>query len=232
MGTQAQDADLPTPEAPLVLAGGESVNLAWSLPPKPKPDTVIIYRTLFGGANFVEVARVGASELRYVDDKVTLGKTYQYRIQIARGANTSAMSEASEITVGGTSRITFLGGANDRALFEIVMFRRGRRISAQFVTKPGDAVGDLAYVEDLDTIEDFRLGPSLQEITLGVAESRENVTNTLIGPDGEMITDLAGRPVKVEFEFPGATHEVAIATLKLADGKTMQLKEGETFKAE
>lgn len=232
LGTKAQGVELPRPDAPLALAAGESVNLAWSLPPTPKPDTVVIYRSSVGGAKFDELARVDASKLTYVDDKVSLGQTYQYRIQIVRGAQSSAMSLPADVRVGGTARITFLGGSTDRALFEVVMFRRGRRVSARFVHKPGDQVGDLAYVKDLDSIEDFRLGPTLDGIVLDVAESRETVSDELKQPDGRNLTDMAGRPIKVEFEFPGAVQEVAIATLKNADGTIFQLKEGETRKAE
>lgn len=230
--SNAQSVELPQPDAPLVMAGGDGVQLAWSLPVKPKADRVIIFRSLVGGANFDEVARVDASKLQYLDDTAALGQTYQYRIQIARGAQTSAMSLPGVITVGDSARISFLGGSTDRALFEVVMFRRGRRISAQFVHKLGDQIGDLAYVPELDSVEDFRLGPKLTKIALDTAETRETVSEELKGPDGEVMKDLAGRPIKVEYEFPGATHEVAIATLQHAKGNFFQLKEGETYKVD
>ena len=227
--TNAQVAELPQPNAPLAIAAGDSVSIAWSLPPKPKPETVVIYRGTSDGQQFVEVGRVPASDLRFSDDKVTLGQTYQYRVQTIKGSKNSALSEPAEILVGGSAKITFLGGSIDRALFEVVVFRRGRRVSAQFVQKMGDAIGDLAYVDELDSVEDFRLGPVLTKLSIGVAESKENASLPLTTASGQPLKDSAGREVKIDFEFPGDTHEIIIATLLAKDGRTLQLKEGESY---
>ena len=226
----AQQTELPKPDAPLAIAGGESVNIAWSLPPKPKPDTVVILRGTSDGQQFVEVGRVAASELRFIDATVSLGRTYQYRVQTMKGTLSSALSEPTEILVGGSAKITFIGGSVDRALFEVVMFRRGRRVSARFVQKIGDAIGDLAYVTDLDSVEDFRLGPTLMRLTIGVAESNEDASLPLLGADGQPMKDIAGREINSDFHFPGATHEIVIATLQNKAGQPIQLKEGESYK--
>jgi hypothetical protein len=230
--TLAQAAELPKPEAPLALASGESVNLAWSLPPKPKPELVVIFRSTADISTMVEVGRAPASDLRFTDSKVTLGVTYQYRIKLLKGAKESPLSEAVEVLVGGNARITFLGGSLDRALFEVTMFRRGQRISSQFVQKIGDQVGDLAYVAGLDYVEDFRLGPKLTALVIGVAESQETIGQPLLGPDGQPQKNLGGRDVQIEFKFPGATHEIMIATLTDKAGKTIQIKEGESYTVE
>lgn len=230
-GADAQQPLLPKPDAPIAVAAGESVSLAWSLPPKPKPDTVVIYRGTGDGAQFIEVGRVPASALRFTDNEVSLGRSYQYRVQTLKGAEKSELSEPADVLVGGSAKITFLGGSSERALFEVVMFRRGSRVTAQFVHKPGDAIGDLAWVAELEGVEDFRLGPKLQALAISVAESRENVSQPLLGPDGQPLADIAGRTVKVDFQLPGATHEIMIATLLDAQGKPFQLKEGESYTA-
>lgn len=230
-GADAQQQTLPRPDAPLALAGGESVSLAWGLPPSPKPDTVVIYRGTGDGAQFIEVARLPASTLRFTDNEVNLGRSYHYRVQTVRGNQVSELSEPAEVLVGGGAKVTFIGGSLDRALFEVVMFRRGSRVTAQFVHKPGDAIGDLAWVAELEGVEDFRLGPKLQALAISVAESRENVSRPLLDAGGKPLTDIAGRSVPVEFRLPGATHEIIIATLHDAQGKPFQLKEGESYTA-
>ncbi|MCB9893441.1 MAG: hypothetical protein H6839_03220 [Planctomycetes bacterium] len=227
--TSAQTPELPKPDAPLVMAAGESVSIVWGLPPKPKPEIVVIYRGTSDGQQFAEVGRVDASLLRFTDETVTLGQTYQYRVQTLKGTLHSALSEPAEVLVGGSAKITFLGGSLDRALFEVVLFRRGTRVSAQFVQKTGDAIGDLAYVNELDSVEDFRLGPTLTKLAIGVAESSENASLTIDSGAGQPLKDVAGRDVRIEFRFPGATHEIMIATLTGKDGKTLQLKEGESY---
>jgi hypothetical protein len=228
LSTLAQQSDLPKPNAPLVLSDGTAVQLAWSLPEKPKVELVVVFRAAADGTNLVEVGRAPASDLRFSDKGVSLGVTYQYRVQLLKGASQSPLSEAATVRVGGSAKITFLGGSLDRALLEVTMFRRGQRISAQFVQKIGDQVGDLAYVDSLASVEDFRLGPKLTALRIGVAESRENISQALIGPDGQPQKGLAGRDIQVEFRFPGATHEIMIATLTGKDGKPIEVKEGES----
>lgn len=220
------------PGAPLALASGESASLAWSLPPAPKVDVVVIYRSGKEGAGLSEVARVNAGDLRWTDKDVALGRTYEYRIQILKGAKSSGISGHAEVTIGGSARITFVGGSVDRALFEVMMFRRGRRVSARFVHKPGDAIGDLAYVPDLDSVEDFRLGPTLVKLDIGVAETRETSNDTLLDAKGQPMKDLAGRDVRIDFTYPGATNEIVIATILDAQDRPMKLKEGESYKTD
>lgn len=228
--SSAQPQDMPTPPAPLALPDGESVQLAWSLPPAPRADTVVIYRSTRRGAQFDEVARLPAADMRYVDKGVVLGQTYQYRVQTVRGVNASPLSEAAEVLVGGGSRIIFLGGSLERGLFEVVAFRRGRRVSARFVHKPGDPMGDLAYMADVDAVEDFRLGPRLVKLRIGHAESRKSGSEVLKNASGEAVKDLSGREVTLDFDFPGAAREVVIATIALADGREVELKEGEVWR--
>lgn len=230
--SDAQTAELPTPKAPLALPAGESVSLVWSLPPQTKPDTVIVYRSGKDGAGLAELARVPASDLRWTDGEVTLGQTYEYRVQTLKGAKNSGISEPAIVLVGGSARITFLGGSVNRALFEVVMFRRGRRVASLFVHKPGDPIGDLAYVADLDSVEDFRLGPRLTKLDISVAEARETTGETLTDAGGEPMKDLAGREVQIDFTYPGATREIVIATITDGSGAIRQIKEGETFKTD
>jgi hypothetical protein len=227
--TFAQASELPQPAAPLLLADGQSVSIAWSLPPKPKPEIAVIYRAAADGTNMIEAGRAPASDLRFTDKDVALGVTYQYRIKLMKGTKESAFSEAASVRVGGSAKITFVGGSLDRALFEVTMFRRGQRVSSTFVQRVGDQVGDLAYVASLASVEDFRLGPKLTKLEIGVGESSETANQTLLGPDGQPIKGPGGREVKVEFKFPGATHEIMIATLASKDGKTFQMKEGESI---
>lgn len=230
--SDAQTAELPTPKPPIALPGGESVALAWSLPPAVKPETVIVYRSGKDGAGLAEVARVPANDLRWTDSEVTLGQTYEYRVQTLKGAKNSGISEHVTVTVGGSAKITFLGGSTGRALFEVMMFRRGRRISAMFVHKPGDKIGDLAYVADLDSVEDFRLGPTLVELEISVAEARETTGEKLVDSKGQPMRDLAGREVQIDFTYPGATKEIVVASITDAAGRPQVLKEGETFKTD
>jgi hypothetical protein len=230
--TGAQRGELPQPSPPLALATGQSVELAWSLPPQARVDTVVIYRSGRDGAGLAEVARISAAELRWRDGDVTLGQVYEYRLQTVRGAVTSAISEPTALTVGGSARVTFVGGSVDRALFEVTMFRRGRRVSAQFVHKPGDRIGDLAYVQDLDSVEDFRLGPTLLKLDIAVSDAKETVNETLVDAAGQPMHGLGGRGLELEFTYPGATHEIVIATIQDAQGRPRQLKAGEAFKTD
>ncbi|MBZ0136149.1 MAG: fibronectin type III domain-containing protein [Planctomycetes bacterium] len=220
------------PDAPLALAGGETVSLAWSLPPAPKVDMVVIYRSGKEAAGLSEVARVNGSDLQWTDKDVALGRTYEYRIQTLKGAKNSGISGHVEVTVGDSARITFIGGSVDRALFEVMMFRRGRRVSSRFIHKPGDPIGDLSYVPDLDTIEDFRLGPRLLKLDIGVAETRETSSETLGDASGQTMKDLGGREVRIDFTYPGATNEVMIATILDAQDRPVKLKEGESYKTD
>ena len=230
--SDAQTAELPQPRAPLALATGETVSVVWSLPPEPKPDTVVIYRSGKDGAGLTEMARVKAVELRWTDSEATLGQTYEYRVQTLKGNKNSAISAPVEVTVGGSAKIVFLGGSTDRALFEVVMFRRGRRIAAQFVHKPGDKIGDLAYVADLDSVEDFRLGPTLTSLDIGVAETHETTSEKLTNAGKQTMKDLAGREVQIDFTYPGETREIVIATILDAAGRPRKLNEGGTLKTD
>lgn len=227
--TFAQQSELPKPDAPLLLADGESVSIAWSLPPKPKPELAVIYRAAADGTNMIEVGRAPASDLRYTDAGVSLGVTYQYRVKLLKGTKESGFSEPASVRVGGSAKITFVGGSLDRALFEVTMFRRGQRVSSTFVQKVGDQVGDLSYVAGLGSVEDFRLGPKLSKLEVGIGESSESTNQTLLGPDSQPMKGPGGREIKVEFKFPGATHEIMIATLTGKDGKTFQMNEGESI---
>lgn len=230
--SDAQAVELPSPAAPLALAGGEAIDLAWSLPPGVKPETVVILRSGKDAAGLAEVARVPASDLRWTDSDFTLGQTYEYRVQTLKGAKKSGISEPATVLVGGTARITFLGGSTERALFEVSIFRRGRRVAAQFVHKPGDKIGDLAYVPDLDSVEDFRLGPTLLKLSISVAEARETASETLKTSNGEPMLDLAGSEIQIEFTYPGATKEVVVAYITDAAGQPQVLMEGEAFKTD
>lgn len=230
--TSAQTPELTKPGAPLLIAGGETVQVAWSLPEGPKLEIMVIYRTTKAAPQLVEVGRVAARRLTFTDDDVRLGQTYQYRIQAFRGMHKSAMSDVSEVRVGGTAQIAFLGGSPERAVFEVSMFTKGSRVTAQFVHSPGDVIGDLAYVEALETIVDFRIGPRLVGMEIGDSTPDETQRETLKDAQGEPMRAPGGGEIELEFIVPGREYETLIATLRDTGGRTFTLREGETWKSD
>lgn len=226
--TGAQTEELAAPSAPLLMASGESVQIAWTLPPGPKVDTVIVFRGHEGG-KYVEAARAPASDLSLTDDGVRLGRTYQYRLRMARGAAQSGFSEEATVTVGGTSRIVFHGGSPGRAVFEVVVFRDGERVSRRFVHGPGEAIGDLAFVPGFDDVIDFRLGPTVVDMELGRAAVAQTQREVLKDAGGNPVTGPDGEPIELDFHIPGGEREVLIATVQDDDGGTFELREGETW---
>jgi hypothetical protein len=231
-GTIGQQAAPARPAAPLAVVQGEAVQLAWGLPAGLKPSQVLLFRAAKDDSQFERIAELEGSALRFTDTEVKLGRTYLYQLQLVRGAERSAVSPVTEIRVGGSARVQFLGGSTERALFEVVMYRRGKRISAQFVHKPGDVIGDLQYVPELETIEDFRLGPKLVKLDLSRAVASTRSRETLRDKAGTDLVDSAGNPVKLEFEFPGAEQEIAQATITDNENRPRVMREGQTLRME
>lgn len=227
-GSHAQ-SDLQAPAAPLAMAAGQGVVLAWQLPQRPRPDSVVIYRSEKSAESFEELARVDAASLGFTDEKVELGRTYQYRLATLRGAAASPMSGAVEVLVGGTARISLRGGSTDRAVFDVTVFRGGRRLTAVFSHGPGEKIGDLVHVPELQRIEDFRLGVTLRELSLSRARGETSSRQTLQSMAGEPLKDLAGNPIAAEFRFPGSEREVLTAAIQLSDGRIIALSEGVSF---
>lgn len=217
------------PPAPLVLAAGEGVSLAFALPAKPRPHGIQVLRATKESSTFAVAAEIDASALTWVDDNVVAGRTYVYAIRTVRDGQASDISPTVEVTVGGSARITLLGGSLERALFEVVIFRQGKRLASRFVHKPGDKIGDLAWVEELDGVADFRLGPVLATITLTQSEAVETQREVLKRADGGGLTDLAGRPIELAFKVPTHSHEVVQVRLLDAQGRPRFLREGETL---
>lgn len=230
-GAERASSQPVTPSAPLCLAAGQSVRLAWSLPPGPKPSLVVIYRAEQEAAAFVELARVDATTLSHVDDTVQLGRVYQYTLATVRGAAVSPMSAATQVLVGGSSRVLLRGGSIDKAVFEVTVFRAGRKLSASFVHGPGEQVGDLVHVPELQRIEDFRLGLTLRELSLSRAKSEVTSMEELKDADGKPLLDFGGKPLRLEFRAPGSEREVLTAALALKDGRVVTLTEGTAFVA-
>lgn len=228
----AQQAGLGRPAAPMAVVSGESVQLAFRLPPGPKPAQILVFRAAKEDSQFTRMAELEGSALSYTDTDARLGRTYLYQIQLIRGADRSQASPATEIRVGGSARVVFLGGSTERALFEVIIYRRGKRISAQFVHKPGDVIGDLQYVPELETIEDFRLGPKLVKIDLTRAVTASRSRESVRDAGGTELVDSAGKPVVLEFEFPGAEQEVAQATILDNEKRPRAVREGETLRLE
>jgi len=227
-GSQAQ-SDLQAPLAPLAMAAGQSVVLAWQLPARPRPDTVVIYRSEKTAEAFEELARVESATLGFTDEKVELGRAYQYRLAMLRGAAASPMSGAVEVLVGGTARMTLRGGSTDRAVFDVTVFRGGRRLTSAFSHSPGEKIGDLVHVPELARIEDFRLGVTLRELSLSRARSETTSRLALQTSAGESLKDLAGNPIQADFRFPGSEREILTAAIQLADGRIIALAEGVSF---
>jgi hypothetical protein len=211
------------------MAAGAAVSLAWSLPPGPRPQLVVVYRAEKDTATFEELRRVDAAALSMQDDSVQLGRTYLYRVATVRGAAVSPLSPAAEVLVGGGARVLLRGGSTDRAVFEVTVYRAGRRLSATFVHAAGDRVGDLVHVAGLDRIEDFRLGLVLRELSLSRAIGQEASLQELRDSRGETMLDPGGKPLRLEFRFPGHEREVLVAALALKDGRIVALTEGETL---
>lgn len=229
-GAAAPVASQPvTPSAPLCLAAGTSVRLAWSLPPGPKPSLVVIYRAEREAAAFVELARVDATALAHVDDTVQLGRVYQYTLATVRGAAMSPMSAATEVLVGGSSRVLLRGGSIEKAVFEVTVFRAGRKLTSSFVHGPGEQVGDLVHVPELQRIEDFRLGLLLRELSLSRAKTEVTSMEELKDAEGKPMLDFGGKPLRLEFRAPGTEREVLTAALALKDGRVVTLTEGSAF---
>jgi hypothetical protein len=227
-GLSGQTA-LGRPVAPLALAVGDSVNLAFTLPAEPRPHRVEVWRAEKDGAAFKVVAQLDASTLAWTDSDVGQGRTYLYAIRTSRGASQSDISPPVEVTVGGSARITLVGGSTERALFEVVVFRGGRRLIAQFVHVPGETIGDLAWVGEIDGVADFRLGPKLTSLSLAEGEAVETRRETPALPDGKPMTDLAGRPIELEFKLSAGKQEVLIAAMVDKQGAIVTLREGESL---
>lgn len=225
----AAQSEPAVPAAPLAMAAGQGVRLAWSLGAGPRPQLVVIYRAEKQSAAYEELARVDAAALGHTDETVQLGRSYLYRISITRGALRSPMSDAAEVQVGGTSRVLLRGGSTGRAVFEVTVYRGGSRLSSVFVHSPGETVGDLVFVPELARVEDFRLGLTLRELGLSRARGQETASEELLDPEGQPLRDGGGRPIRLDFRFPGQDRDVLTAALALPDGRVVSLVEGTPF---
>jgi hypothetical protein len=227
--TVLSQQELPRPPAPLVLATGDSVSLAFKLPASPRPQRVQVLRAVKDAGGFIEVANLDASQLSWVDTDVQPGTVYWYTIRTSRGGAQSEPSPRAEAAIAGGSRVTLIGGSTERALFEVVVYRGGRRLAAQFVHKAGDVIGGFAWVEELGRVEDFRLGPRLTSLELAQSDAHQAQREVLTAPGGSPLTDLAGRRIELEFRVPAGRQEVLQATLQDSQGRGQQLTEGESL---
>lgn len=184
------------------------------------------------GTSFAIVAELDAHTLRWVDQDVRAGATYLYAIRTLRGTLQSEISPTVEVVVGGHSRVTLVGGSLERALFEVVMFRAGRRLEARFVAKPGEVIGDFAWVDEIDSVADFRRGVRLVALELQQSISTESQRSALKAADGAALTDLAGEPIELEFVVPGRANEVLVATVARGDDTEARLAEGESLRVD
>jgi hypothetical protein len=225
-------AAMPKPDAPYALASGDSVRLAFTLPREPRPQRVHVLRAAKDGPAFTVVADLDAAALAWTDKDVRAGQTYLYVIRTLRGAATSEPSDPAEVTVGGTARLTLVGGSLERALFEVTIYRGGKRHTARFVHKPGEAIGDLAWVPELNSAADFRLGPTLVGLSLGESDAIETSRLALKNAAGEPITDLGGQPIELDFAIPTGSHEVLRAAIRTKGGNEVTLQEGATLQVE
>lgn len=214
------------PAAPLALATGRGVSLAWTLPQGLRPGTVVVYRADKQAQAFEEIARLDAAMLSLADEKVTLGHSYLYRVELLRGTAKSGMSPATEVLVGGGARLMLVGGSTERAVFEVSLFAGGKRLSQVFAHSPGEKIGDLVHVAELQKIVDFRLGCTLRELSLTRALTEQTQRLELVDTAGKPMRDLAGNPVALDFRFAGAQREALSAMVALPDGRVLPLLEG------
>jgi hypothetical protein len=138
----------------------------------------------------------------------------------------SGPSQPTEVLAGSGARVTLRGGGPARAVFEVTLYSEGRKLSAIFSHGAGEKIGDLAYVNDLQKVIDFRLGATLRELSLTRAYAPTVLRETLVDPGGAVITDLAGIPIAMEFRVPDAEREVLSATVELPGGRFVPLLEG------
>ncbi|MBX3473027.1 MAG: hypothetical protein KF754_01430 [Planctomycetes bacterium] len=228
-GAAVAQSEPLVPAAPLCMAAGKGVSIAWSLPSGPRAQLAVIYRADKQTAAYDEVGRADASALAWTDETVELGKVYLYRVSLTRGATRSPMSDAAEVQVGGTSRVVLRGGSIQRAVFEVTLFKGGRRLTQVFVHSVGEAVGDLAHVPELGVVQDFRLGLTLRELALSRARGEESSLEELKDASGQPLRDAGGQPIKLDFRFPGQDRAVLTAALALKDGRVISLVEGAAF---
>lgn len=223
---QSADQRPAQPGKLLVLARGAAVSLAWTLGDGLRPHTVVVYRADKESDRFEQVAELDAAVRGWTDERVTLGRTYLYQLEGVRGGARSGPSAAAEILVGGGARVWLRGGSPDRAVFEVTIFREGRSLSATFAHGPGEPIGDLVYVNDLQQAVDFRVGARLRELALTRAYAPEAARETLKDAVGVPIADLAGRPITLDFRTPGPEREVLSAMIELPGSKFVPLLEG------
>lgn len=229
---RAEEATLPRPAAPYAVAAGDTVKVAFRLPPIPPPRKVQVLRAAQEASSFAIVAELDAQALQWVDEEVRAGGTYVYAIRTMRGQVLSEISPTVEVVVGGHSRVTLIGGSLERALFEVVMFRSGRRLTQRFVHKPGEAIGDLAWVDELDSVADFRRGLRLAGLALRESVSAENQRSDLRAADGSALADLAGEPLELDFLVPGRSRETLVAAIIDGEGRETPVAEGESLRVD
>ena len=219
----------PSPAAPLVLAQGQSVMIAWRLPAQPRPVTIVLYRRTVGGT----LGRIGefpAAQLSYIDKDVAEGASYEYAVAAAyRKGPVSAISAISPVSIAGGAKITLVGGSITQAVFEVTIFDQGRKVTAQFVNTPGQPIGDLHYVASAGKTLDFRLGSKLLSLDVAEISGVRPTREPLLDATGKPMLDLAGQPLSIELKLPGETREVLTAQIITGDGRTIMLNEGDSI---
>ncbi|MHC4840970.1 MAG: hypothetical protein ACYTDT_08465 [Planctomycetota bacterium] len=218
-----------TPSAPLVSAEGNEVVLAWSLPAGVRIETTEIMRAPSGEQRFIVIQSVDGTMTTAKDTTPELGKSYSYQLRLHTSSGQSLLTPAVKVLVGGEATIRLVGGSLDRAMFEVTLYRSGKKITEQFLHSTGDAVGDMRYPEGMDTVLDFRLGPRLLKLELTTGESSEVIRTTLQSPTGDPILGPSGNEIPLEFVVPGSEREVLQATVKTTDGALHKLLEGESL---
>ena len=219
----------PAPSAPLALAAGAAVNLAWQLPASPRPISVVVFRRT-PGAQYTEIATVDAESLGYADAGVSQGLIYEYAIALRqRGMPRSAISDPTSVRVGASDSVTFRGGSITRAIFDVALFVQGRKYTETFVHAAGEVIGDLRRVQGVADPLDFRVGCKLELLRLETAPGKNIARDVIQDARGKPILDLAEKPVSLKFPVSGETRERLVAELTTAGGRTVTLAEGEGF---
>lgn len=228
VATSAQTPPEPPP-APLLLVRGDTVAVAWRLPAQPRPLTVVLYRRPVGGT-LTRVGEYPAEQLSCIDKEVQQGRGYEYAIAVAyRKGPVSAISHTAAVNIGGGARVLLKGGSVSHAVFEVTMYDQGRKVTAEFVTAPGEVIGDISFVKSLERPLDFRLGAKLLSLELADVSGMRNSREAILDPAGKPMADAAGQPLVLDFKLPGETREVLVARVQTRDGRAVTLNEGDSI---
>ncbi len=142
----------PTPQA---TANATSVTLTWSGPPPGMPaiDTYTIYRGTSSGSE-TQLATVNGPTTQYTDSAITPGTTYYYQVTATNSTGTSAPSQETSATPGGTATSPIAFRAASQAA--ITSGTTQASIGAPAGVQPGDVM--IAWLALASPVTGFSFG--------------------------------------------------------------------------